>query len=234
VLDAISVIQSVSGSAGHLLQAAALVLILLITVIGGRVIPFFTRSRLGTPERAEPRALFIATTVLLLLFIALVLNQVALAPWWPATLMLGLLHLARMTFWFRRGVLGESMLWSLFLFYAFLPAGFLLYAYQGWNGHISAEPLHLLTTGTLGGMIASMVGRVSLGHTGRPVGANPFYIVAFTLIAVATIVRSLVPVIQGGALPWHYSLSASLWGMAFLLIVARLLPVWLGPRPDGQ
>jgi uncharacterized protein involved in response to NO len=60
------------------------------------------------------------------------------------------------------------MLWSFYLAYTWVALGYLLIAIRIFNG-ATLPWLHAITLGGLLTMIISMMARISLGHTGRPI-----------------------------------------------------------------
>ena len=86
----------------------------------------------------------------------------------------------------------------------------------------------------IGGMIISMMSRVSLGHTGRPLDVPAFLSVAFALIFTGAVVRALVPIVDASLTPLSWRISALLWIAAFGLFIYRYLPVLTRPRVDGK
>lgn len=87
-----------------------------------------------------------------------------------------------------------------------------------------ADALHLITIGTVGGMILAMIARVSLGHTGRALKPHPSLNMAFALIFIGTATRFLLPLFEMSSLGWD--ISAVCWIAAFSLFIwhyARIL-----------
>lgn len=86
----------------------------------------------------------------------------------------------------------------------------------------------------MGMLILSMMSRVALGHTARPIEADGLVTVSLILILLAALVRLI-----GVSLPLAnnlivFQLSGSLWSLAFMLFVIRYLPILSKPRRDGQ
>ena len=94
--------------------------------------------------------------------------------------------------------------------------------------------IHLLAIGTVGGMILSMMSRVSMGHTGRPLEVPAYLAWAFALIILAAIIRAFLPLLDPGLTAWAWRLSALLWIVAFSSFFYRYLPILTSPRPDGK
>jgi len=94
------------------------------------------------------------------------------------------------------------------------------------------DALHLITISTIGMMILAMMTRVSHGHTGRSLTIPHYMAVAFALVLVAGITRSLLPFVIGPHLAWQ--LSAGLWLIAFLLFLIHCTPILTQRRVDGR
>jgi len=146
-----------------------------------------------------------------------------------------LLHLIRLKGWYTPAIAGRSLLWVLFVGNAWIVVGFALLALAPWLGMPSALPLHALTVGGIGVTVVGMVSRVSLGHTGRDVRSpRPFLGALFGVTTGAAAVRVLLPWLAPGWTPWAWHAAAALWCAAFFALFVWALPLWLGPRPDGE
>lgn len=221
-------------------QMTLLLISTLIVVVGGRVIPLFSASRLGTqPPRRYPALEWTAIGGMLALVL---LQAAALLPLnLPAALVsavaavTGLANLIRLTSWkgWRTG--HEPMLWSMHLAYGFVGLGLLLWALHDAGAAVPrSAALHALGIGAIGGMILTFISRVSLGHTGRTITASRGLVSAFVLINAAALVRIFM------ALGWQpgsaalLGLSATAWLIAYGLFLWKLAPALVLPRPDGR
>ncbi|MCH7997269.1 MAG: NnrS family protein, partial [Chloroflexi bacterium] len=85
-------------------------------------------------------------------------------------LLLTILNIKRLATWYIKGIWRKPLLWTLFLAYSFIVLGFALYAllYFGWFNIFI--PIHAVAVGGIGLLTLSMMARVSLGHSGRPLG----------------------------------------------------------------
>ena len=118
--------------------------------------------------------------------------------------------------------------------YGWLALGLGLAALAAAGLSAPGPAVHALTMGAIGGFTLGMMTRVSLGHSGRPVVAPAWMVVAFAAINLAALIR----VFGSLALPAHYSLwiasSGALWVLGFALFLALFTPVLFTPRADGQ
>jgi uncharacterized protein involved in response to NO len=203
----------------------------LMSVIGGRVIPFFILRGLnrpaGAPVHPLPTRLLLVGGLLVAGAFAAGLND-APRGWLAALfLLLGGLHLLRLWRWYDRGLWRVPLLWSLYLAYAWLWVATLAMAL--WHlGLMPQQSLatHALAVGGVGGLILAMIARVSLGHTGRLLQPSKTVVLGFALLMLGGLCRvSLVPFSGVGL-----GLSALLWCAAFGLFLTRYTRILLTPR----
>lgn len=216
--------------------AALWLVAVMMGLIGGRVIPFFTQRGLGRTAQvpALPWLEWSAQGGLVLLAV-LTASGLALAPqaWLGALFALvALLHGVRLARWHDAGLWRVPLLWSLHLAY-----GWLVVALAGqalWHFGLLANAslaLHALGVGGMGGLILAMVARVSLGHTGRPLQPPATMAWAFALVNLGAAARVLLPPFfpLGGL-----HLAGAAWVAAFALFVWHYGPMLCRPRLDGQ
>ena len=234
-LDATSLLRLHQGHFPYeALYACLLVIIFIITMIGGRIIPLFTANKLGIRKALEPRLLVVMSTVPILGLIVLqFFPNEGMYTYARSGLActLFLAHCTRLVRWHNRGIWKEPMLWSLFVFYSALPIGFLFWALDA-HLDLASTYLHMLAVGAICGLIISMVSRVSLGHTGREINHDRMIVCAFVLLICAFALRTFgVMLFSAGA--DIISASALLAGLGFLVIFARFIHIWLTPRADA-
>ncbi len=215
------------------------VVLLMVAVIGGRIIPAFTRNALrargdGT-EVGGPcilDALALATTA------AMVVADLTL----PSGPLAGALALAatvahgmRLARWRGDRTLGQPILWILHLGYGWIAVALALKAAWLLGGlALGAAWLHALTVGAFGTMILAVMSRATLGHTGRPLVAPRGTVVGYALLTLAAAVRVASPLLPG-ALPGDgLTVAGLLWTAAFALFVHDYAPLLLRPRGDGR
>ena len=213
------------------------VLIGLICLIGGRIIPAFTRnwlkSRGATDLPAEFGALDKAVLAGTIAGLAL---WVVLPQQWVtglAGLTLGAAHLARMARWRGMATRREPLLFALHLGYGFVALGFVL---AGLAAILPSVPpmaaIHGWTVGAIGTMTLTVMTRATLGHSGRALAAGwveTVFLAALPLAALARIASTFPasPV-------WMLHLSANLWILGFGLFALRFAPVMFRPKPGAQ
>lgn len=208
----------------------------LMTLIGGRVIPFFTQRGLGHVNAVKPWAwldvaLLVGTGLIAVLYAAgVALQQNLLVGGLFFAIAGG--HLLRLARWHDRGIWRVPLLWSLHLAMVWLAvaAGGLALWNFGVLGNASA-PLHALSVGSMGGLILAMIARVTLGHTGRPLQLPAGVAWAFVLFNLGAAARVFVFQAWPVAGLW---LAAACWALAFALYVWRYAPMLVQARVDGH
>ena len=212
--------------------AALWLIAVMLSLIGGRVIPFFTQRGLGRVEAfaAHPwldRLLLVCGVLVAALFASG--HNLQARPWLAAPfILLSVLHGLRLRRWHLRGIWGVPLLWSLHLGYAWLLVASLGMAawHLGWLAQPSLAS-HALAVGAMGGLILAMMARVSLGHTGRALQPPKVMPWAFGLLNLGALIR----VTCGGGWLW---LAALCWGVAFALFAWHYAPMLCRARVDGH
>lgn len=220
---------------GHGLRLAVAATVLLIMLIGGRVIPSFTRNWLARQAPGALPAPFARFDIL-----AMLSGGVALASWVAlpehvATALLalaaGVLNAARLLRWRGIRATAEPLVLVLHVAYAFVPLGFLMVALAilrpGWIAPTGA--LHAWTAGAISLMTLAIMTRASLGHTGRPLTATLPIMAIYLAALVAATARILAAF---GFASWAMlEVSAIAWVAAFGLFVIVFTPLLTRPRP---
>ncbi|HSF96246.1 MAG TPA: NnrS family protein [Thermohalobaculum sp.] len=225
------------GAAGTGLRMGLLTICATIAVIGGRVIPAFTRNAMlrsgretGLPVSRRPaEVLGIGAAILLPVALGLGLPGGAVAV---VALAAGGAQAVRLAGWRGGWARGQPILWSLHLAFAMLTFGYLALAASqfGVTGEVGA--LHVLGIGAIGGMTLAMMTRAALGHTNRPlVVARPIAI-AYGMIALAALLRFLGTEAGPGWYEWSILISGALWVAGFAVFTVIYTPILAGPRLD--
>jgi len=212
------------------------VVVLLLSLIGGRIVPAFTRNWLVQRVGAESGGLpvmfnrYDAATVVVTL-LGLVVWSIAPDATLAGGLVLlaGLLHAGRLTRWSGWRTGAEPLVLVLHLSYLWVPVGLLLL-----GGSILSDGIpysaaaHALTAGAMGTMTLAVMTRASLGHTGRALVAGPRELAIYALAhggALLRVAASLEPAWYADLL----GLSGALWAGAFLLFAVSYAPLLLRP-----
>ncbi|MBV7297017.1 NnrS family protein [Enterovibrio paralichthyis] len=222
-------------SANALWQAMLWWFMLLISVMGGRVIPFFTAKRFQLDVKKSLLWLDIAANLPLVLFAVLSFfplldKQISLVLLWVG----GVAQLIRLIRWQGYKSASEPLVWSLHLFYLALPVGMFAKALSIGSAWTSHTLIHLFAMGALAGVILAMISRVTMGHTGRAIYQGPRFWYAFLLLAMATIVRVVGPIFWPQLLGTWVVIAAVGWGISFGAFVVVFGPMLCKARPDGH
>lgn len=219
----------------HLGRVMVLLFVLLMTLLGGRVIPFFTQrganlSALKQPAWIEKSLLLVTLTAALFFALSYLYSLAILAH--MLLVISGVLHLVRLAYWQSFKTLNIPLLWSLHISYLCLAFGTLLMGLSKWIPQLTiSSALHLLTIGAMAGMIFSMMSRVSLGHTGRPLNAHFLLPYAFYAIFSAAVARALLPLFEKPLLAWQ--ISAFGWLLTASLFLIIYVPILIKPRQQS-
>lgn len=226
------------GSAMPAMRGVMGLVVIMMVIIGGRIIPMFTRNGLARAGIAfQPRATGWIDKAAMLSAGAVALLELGGSPaaLGAGCLIAGALNAGRMVGWGGLRTACVPLLWILHLGYGWIALGLCL---RGWAllapGAIPpTAALHALTAGAMGSLILGMISRVSLGHTGRPLEAGRAVTLSFILIAACGGVRVLLPILAPQLWLATHQVSAALWAGAFSLFLWVYTPWLLRPRPDG-
>jgi uncharacterized protein involved in response to NO len=215
------------------------IVLVLVTVIGGRIVPSFTASALrplGLEDaiRNRPSLTALAIAGMIAVTLSDVFSPEGRVAGVIAAVAAGL-QAARLLQWATWRTLRQPIVWVLHLSYAWLPVGLALKAVALLSGAgFAAFWLHALTIGALATMILAVMTRASLGHTGRALIVNPLITLAYLLLTAAALMR----VFGLSAFQLNYPIviiwSAAFWTIAFALFVAVYGPILCSPRVDGK
>lgn len=221
-----------SAIALHLAKTTVFLFSLLVTVVGGRVIPFFTANgtkspQVGNLEWLEKILLPLSAICFIAYFLSFFfpIREVSAAFF----ILLGLLQLIRLSRWQGGKTLKVPLLWSLHISYLFMAIGLTLMGLSHFNIAVSASSaIHLITIGTVGLMIFAMMSRVSLGHTGRMLQIKPLITFSFILMIASALSRVILAELALVQLAWY--LSAALWAATAILFIANYWKILSSPR----
>jgi uncharacterized protein involved in response to NO len=217
--------------------------ILMIVLIGGRILPTFTRSALATQGAGDhirsdgpfDKLAILSVFLVLLLDAGEVLAGGLAFPAAIAALIAAGLVGFRLRGWRTLETLNQPILWSLHLGYVWIVIGLGL---KGLAFFIDALPaataLHALTIGAIGGMTLAMISRVALGHTGRALVTPRSTTAAYILVSVAALTRLAAPLAPENAYVDMIALSGIFWCLAFAIYTIVFAPILARPRPDGR
>ena len=213
------------------------IVIILMSIVGGRVIPAFTRN--ANPDagsRHEPWVEVITFVSMILIIIVTVMRD----SWVPPSMLTALLlviaaasHATRLALWEPEKTIHNPLLWMMPAAYSWIPFAFLLRALAAANIVPAGAWIHAMTMGAFSGLMLAMMMRSSLGHTGRQLVASKTDMAAFLLLQIAAVVRVIASIVAGETFKQWIVASGLIWVLAFLVFVMRYLPILSRPRvPD--
>jgi uncharacterized protein involved in response to NO len=231
-LQRLGLTQTTANSGTYL---AVYLIVLLIAIVGGRVIPFFTERGLAggvTTRQWKPVEILAFGSLIILTAL-----ELAHAPSIAVMLAAGLAAIAhgiRLFGWYRNAVWRVPLLWILHLGYAWLVAGFLLQALSAAGLVNPMLAIHAYTAGGIGTITLGMMARVALGHTGRALQVGAAMSRAFILVNLAAFSRVFLPVIDSDHARAWIVLAGIFWSVAFAIFVISYARVFIQPRVDGR
>lgn len=239
VLFHVAVLRQDPPLASRLMIVAIDIAVLLVSVIGGRIVPAFTASGLrasGVEIALNSRAWLTRIAVGSMVVVAVgdaVLPDTRVAG--VVAAVASACQVLRLSQWVVRRVWRHPIIWVLHLAYGWIPVALALKALALLSGlALGAFWLHALTIGAISTMIMGVMTRASLGHTGRRLVASPAIAMAYGLISVAGVVRVFGLALLPLPYPLVIVLAALAWTLAFGIFVAIYGPILWLPRVDGK
>ncbi|QTL04404.1 NnrS family protein [Aquabacter sp. L1I39] len=221
-----------TGEAAYARRGAIAAILVLVSLIGGRIIPSFTRNwlapsglgRLPVPFGAFDKAVLGATVLTCLVWVAAPASAVSGGL---LALCAGL-HLARLMRWAGDRTWRNPLLVILHVSYLFVPLGFGLGAAASLGWVLPGAGLHAWTAGAFGTLTLAVMSRASLGHTGRPLKAGALTQACYVLVVLGSLARVASALNLGP--PALLDVAGLAWSLGFLVFAAAYWPVLTGPR----
>lgn len=218
---------------GYGLRLGLATAILMIGVIGGRIIPSFTRNWLArTDKTARPAPPMQRFDKAVLMVSVGVLALWVVAPLWRLTgvalIVMGLMHAARLVRWQGWHTAREPLVWVLHVAYAFVPLGALVLGLDALFDLVgTAAAQHMWMAGAIGAMTLAVMTRATLGHTGQELTANRATVAIYLCLFTAVLARLAVPLA-----PDMSHVSGVFWLAAFGGFAMAYGPALLRPKPE--
>jgi uncharacterized protein involved in response to NO len=223
----------VRGTADYSIRIGIAAVLVLIMLVGGRIIPSFTRNWLVRENPGRLPVAFSRMDVISIAVSATALLLWTIVPYGRATAILlavaAAMQTARLTRWAGDRTWRDRLVLILHVGYGFVPLGFGLCALGAAGFVAQSAGLHAWMAGAAGLMTLAVMTRASLGHTGRELKASFLTqcIYAFAFIAaVARICAALNPT-------WSQPLlgvAALAWIAAFLGFGVVYAPILVRPK----
>lgn len=203
--------------------------VMLIVIIGGRIVPSFTRNWLArenpgalpTPFSILDKASIAATAAALAIWVAV--------PQHNATgsllILSGMLQVIRLIRWQGHRTWRDPLVWILHVSYGLLCVGLLVLGLSVlWPDAVRpAAALHLIAIGAIGGMTLSVMVRASRGHTGQTLQAGNGGKLCFAAILLAAAARVAAEYLPSYYVLWLH-IAAVGWTTAYLAFAATFAP----------
>ncbi len=213
------------------LRGAVAGYVVLITIIGGRIIPSFTRNWLAQRGAGPMPVPYNRFDIGVIIFSALALAVWAALPESrlaaPLALVASGLNAARLVRWRGMSVRAEGLLLVLHVAYGFVALGFLAIALAATGWLLPVSALHVLTVGAIATMMLAVMTRATRGHTGRPLTASGWTMLSYFSLFAAALARPLADMTDQ---PWLMEVSGALWILAFGVFVIEYAPMLLRVR----
>lgn len=221
------------------LKLAMNTMLLMLTILGGRIVPAFTsaalkqqgiEARLRRYQPLDKLALIAVSAVLVIDLVRPGGTAAAIAAAAGAAL-LG----TQLLQWHGHHTLRQPIVCVLHFAYAWLAISLGLKAAVLSGAPIPPSTwLHALGAGAMATMIMAVMSRAALGHTGREIIAPGAIVISYWLLTAAACLRVFGPILWPMAAPRWMVLPAALWMLAFLIFVVVYAPILCSPRIDGR
>jgi uncharacterized protein involved in response to NO len=222
-----------AGAADVGIRVGIGVVVVMISLIGGRIIPSFTRNwlvkfnpgRLPVPFGRFDGVVIGCSAIAIIAWIVAPLSTVTGA----VMALVGVLHLVRLARWAGDRTFRERLLLILHVGYVFVPLGFLLHAFAVFGALPPSAGIHAWMAGAAGTMTLAVMTRASLGHTGQALTASPATQAIYAAIIVAALAR-VAAVVWPAHSDALLHLAACGWIVAFLGFAIAFGPLLAGGR----
>ena len=230
-------VLTLSGiAADHTERTAIGMVMMLLTLIGGRLIPTFTDELLDGSGRAERPASFsrydgLSIALVGLAVVSWIVQPHAMVTGW-IFVTAGLANLGRLARWYGWLTWREPLVLILHVGYGWFALSLLILGGSILGIGLPAEDaVHAFTAGAVGAMTLAVMTRASLGHTGRPRHAGPLTVCIYMLVNVGAVLRVFGPM-TGLSTNLVMGVAAGSWSGAYLLFAMVYGPFLLRPSLD--
>jgi uncharacterized protein involved in response to NO len=215
-------------------QLATAIVVLLISLIGGRIIPSFTRNwmmkqgmKTGLPTQPDRFDVFVIG-VTALAFLAWITGPAA-APIGAVLIAAAAFQAARLARWGGLRTWRDPLVLILHAGYAWVPIGLALLGLSVMDYVPRSAAVHALTAGAMATMILAVMTRASLGHTGRELKADSATVVVYALVTAGAVLRVCASL---GLVDFTFGIEIAglAWGGALSLFLVAYAPVLWKPR----
>jgi uncharacterized protein involved in response to NO len=215
-------------------RMALAAVVALIVLVGGRIIPSFTRNWLVKANPGQLPAPFDRLDAVAVGATVLGLAAWLVAPEGLVTAGLltaaGLANAVRLARWRGDRTGRDPIVLILHLGYGFVPLGFLLLAAAAvWPAVGEAAGIHAWSVGAAGVMTLAVMTRATRGHTGHALEASPATRLIYMAVLAAAVLRILAGLLPEVATPLLWA-AATAWVVAFWGFCLAYGPMLMRPR----
>jgi uncharacterized protein involved in response to NO len=232
-------VLALRGAATDVPERAALsIILLLLTIIGGRVTPAFTGEYLAEQHLATSPASFSRLDGLSMFLVLIAGLAWVVQPEGQAVgalfVVAGAANLIRLSRW--RGWMAwrEPLVLILNVGYGWVALSLLALGGAILGFLPIANAVHVLTSGAVGAMTLAVMTRASLGHTGRARHAGLMTVIIYLLVNLGATLRVFAPAPDAPTALTNLLLGMAAfgWSGAYLLFVLVYGPILVRPSLD--
>lgn len=229
-----------AGSAGLILadigwRGAIALVIIMISLIGGRIIPSFTRNwmvkqrvsgRLPTQPQHLDLLVIASTALALLIWLIFPHNRLT----GVILILAAAAQALRLSRWGGLRTTSDPLVLVLHVGYLWVPVGLLLLGLSIAGADIpQSAGVHALTAGAMSTMILAVMTRASLGHTARELKASLITVVGYACVTIGAVMR-VAASLDVGSYPIMLDMAGAFWGASLLLFLIVYCPILWQPR----
>ena len=212
-------------------------IVLLLALVGGRIIPSFTRNwlarenpgRLPAPFGRFDGATIAVSAATLALWVAQPAGRLTAGALFVAAV----LNIVRLARWAGDRTFRDRLVLILHVGYLFVPMGFLLAGLGALDMIVASAAVHAWMVGAAGTLTLAVMTRASLGHTGNALIAWPATQAVYAAVVIAALAR-ICSSLEPGWSEWLLPISAFAWVAAFLGFAVVFGPLLLRPKPGAS
>lgn len=220
----------------HAERLAVAAYVMMIVIVGGRMLPSFTRNWLNKSGRTDFPVPYNNYDLAVIVLSVPAFALWVILPDSPVTgilaLVLAAIQTVRLYRWRGWATTREPLVTVLHLAYAFVPLGFLAIGAAAFGLIAPISALHLLSVGTITAMMLAVMTRATRGHTGRELTASRLTCLSYAAIFLCALVRPLAewmpdhlaPIYAVAGLLWLGAFGAFLFEYGPMLVLRRRQP----------
>jgi uncharacterized protein involved in response to NO len=224
-----------TGWPGMMLALNTFVMILL--VIGGRIVPGFTRGRI--PDAKIKSFYWLEASILIVGYAFIFIDSFVL-PLVPSFQWMCIFYfvfaaanLLRFSYWEFPKTLKVPILWIMHVGYFWITLGLTFKGLAILGVMPRSVATHALTAGALGLLILGMLTRVALGHTGRMVEANASIHLSYYLMIGSAVVRVFFIWIWPEQTTLWLNISGGLWISVMAIYLINYFKILVSPALEN-